>query len=158
MNDLSGHLAADEVVGVGVEFVEPAPTETSYAIVHYNRAAGDYGDHTTGNSNDFWGLHLWGMDLAPSEVTEWTAPKPFLGEDEYGRFAFIELARTDAPVNFIVHRGDTKDPADSPDRSFDPAATPEIWLRNGDPTIYPVAGRKHKATRRCTTPAPTARR
>ena len=42
----------------------------------------------------------------------------------------------DAPVNFIVHRGDTKDPADSPDRSFDPAATPEIWLRDGDLTIY----------------------
>ena len=48
VNDLSGHLAADEVVGVGVEFVEPAPTETSYAIVHYNRADGEYGDHTTG--------------------------------------------------------------------------------------------------------------
>ena len=137
VNDLSGHLAADEVVGVGVEFVEPAPTETSYAIVHYNRADGDYGDHTTGNSNDFWGLHLWGDGLAPSEVTEWTAPKPFLGEDEYGRFAFVELARTDAPVNFIVHRGDIKDPADSPDRSFDPAATPEVWLRDGDLTIYP---------------------
>ena len=63
-------------------------------------------------------------------------PQPFLGEDEYGRFAFIELANDTAPVNFIVHRGDTKDPADSPDRSFDPAATPEIWLREGDLTVY----------------------
>jgi hypothetical protein len=33
--------------------------------------------------NDFWGLHLWG-DI--QETIDWTAPKPFLGEDEYGRF------------------------------------------------------------------------
>ena len=72
----------------------------------------------------------------PSEATDWTAPKPFLGEDEYGRFAFVKLADDTPPVNFIVHRGDTKDPDNSPDRSFDPGATPEIWLRQGDVTIY----------------------
>jgi hypothetical protein len=136
VNDLSGHLAADEVVGVGVEVAEPTPPGARYAVVHYQRPAGDYGDHTTGSSADFWGLHLWGDAIAPGEATDWTAPKPFLGEDEYGRFAFIELADDTAPVNFIVHRGDTKDPADSPDRSFDPAATPEIWLREGDLTVY----------------------
>ena len=38
VNDLSGHLAADEVVNVGVEFAEPAPPGTSYAVVHYDRA------------------------------------------------------------------------------------------------------------------------
>jgi hypothetical protein len=69
-------------------------------------------------------------------VTEWTTPKPFLGEGEYGRFAFIEVLDESKPVNFIVHRGDAKDPAGSPDRSFDPAAHPEIWLREGDETIY----------------------
>ncbi len=136
VNDLSGHLAADEVVGVGVEIAEPTAPGTPYAVIHYQRPAGDYGDHTTGSSADFWGLHLWGDAIAPAETTDWTAPKPFLGEDGYGRFAFVELARDDAPVNFIVHRGDTKDPDNSPDRAFDPAATPEIWLRQGDPTIY----------------------
>jgi len=136
VNDLSGHLAADEVVNVGVEITEPTPPSTPYAVVHYNRPAGDYGDHTTGSSADFWGLHLWGDAIAPSEVTDWTTPKPFLGEDGYGRFAFIRLANDTSPVNFIVHRGDTKDPDNSPDRSFDPATTPEIWLRQGDPTIY----------------------
>ena len=136
VNDLSGHLAADEVVGVGVEFAEPTAPTTPYAVIHYQRPAGDYGDHTTGNAADFWGLHLWGDAIAPGEATDWTAPKPFLGEDEYGRFAFVELANDAAPVNFIVHRGDTKDPDNSPDRSFDPATTPEIWLRQGDPTIY----------------------
>ena len=136
VNDLNGHLAADEVVNVGVEVVEPTPPSTPYAVVHYNRPAGDYGDHTTGSSADFWGLHLWGDAIAPSEVTDWTTPKPFLGEDGYGRFAFIRLANDTSPVNFIVHRADTKDPDNSPDRSFDPATTPEIWLRQGDPTIY----------------------
>ncbi len=136
VNDLSGHLAADQVVGVGVEVAEPTPPTTPYAVIHYNRQAGDYGDHTTGNAADFWGLHLWGDAIAPAEATDWAAPKPFLGEDEYGRFAFVELANDTSPVNFIVHRGDTKDPDDSPDRSFDPAVTPEIWLREGDPNIY----------------------
>jgi glycosidase len=136
VNDLSGHLAADEVVDVGVEFPEPAGPTNPYAVVHYARPDGDYGDHTTGDFNDFWGLHLWGDAIAPGEVTDWTTPKPFLGEDEYGRFAFVELADDTVPVNFIVHRGDTKDPVDSPDRSFDPGATPEIWLRQGDTTVY----------------------
>ena len=63
-------------------------------------------------------------------------PKPFLGEDEYGRFAFVQLADDTQPVNFIVHRGDTKDPDNSPDRSFVPGTTPEIWLRQGDVTVY----------------------
>ena len=136
VNDLSGHLAADEVVNVGVEFPEAAAPDTPYAVIHYARPAGDYGDHTTGNANDFWGLHLWGDAIAPEEITDWTSPKPFLGEDEYGRFAFAKLANDALPVNFIVHRGDTKDPDNSPDRSFDPGQTPEIWLRQGDATIY----------------------
>jgi glycosidase len=136
VNDLSGHLASDEVVDVGFELAEPTPPANRYALIHYNRPAGDYGDHTTGNSADFWGLHLWGDAIAPGEVTDWTTPKPFLGEDEYGRFAFVELADDSLPVNFIVHRGDPKDPDNSPDRSFDPAATPEIWLRQGDVNVY----------------------
>ena len=136
VNDLSGHLAADQVVNIGVEFVETGGPETPYAVVHYNRPAGDYGDHTTGDFNDFWGLHLWGNAIDVSETTDWTSPKPFLGEDEYGRFAFIKLADDTQPVNFIVHRGDTKDPPDSPDRSFDPGTTPEIWLNQGDVTVY----------------------
>jgi hypothetical protein len=136
VNDLSGHVAADQVVNVGVELAEPSGPETPYALIHYQRPVGDYGDHTTGDFNDFWGLHLWGNAIDPAEATDWTSPKPFLGEDEYGRFAWVKLADDSQPVNFIVHRGDTKDPPDSPDRSFDPGTTPEIWLRQGDLTIY----------------------
>ncbi len=137
VNDLSGNLAAAEVVNVKVEFPEPTGPETPYAVVHYQRPAGDYGDHTAGDFNDFWGLHLWGDAIAPSEVTEWQSPKPFLGEDDYGRFAWVELADDTLPVNFIVHRGDTKDPDNSPDRSFVPGDTPDIWLKQDDGTVYP---------------------
>ncbi len=117
-----------------IETEEPPPPGAGpgYAIVHYLRTDGDYGDETTGDYNDFWGLHLWG-DI--DETIEWTAPKPFLGEDEYGRFAWVKLAPGASEVGFIVHRGDVKDGTDA-DRFFDPSQTPEIWLRQDDATIY----------------------
>ena len=126
VNDLFGHLAADQVVNVGIELAEPSGPETPYALIHYQRPAGDYGDHTTGNSNDFWDCTCGGNAIDPAEATDWTTPKPFLGEDEYGRFAWVRSADDSQPVNFIVHKGDEKDPVDSPDRSFDPGTTPEI--------------------------------
>jgi len=112
-----------------------APGPATYAIIHYYRADGDYGDHTTGDFNDFWGLHLWGDAIDPAEGTQWTNPKPFLGETEYGRFAWIELAPGGGTVNFIVHRGDAKDGTDA-DRSFDANTNPEIWLKSGDGIEY----------------------
>jgi len=118
-------------LGLGVGEAGAAP---DYAIVHYVRADGDYGDHTTGDSNDFWGLHLWGPGVAAAELTSWTDPKPFLGEDEYGRFAWIELVPGATEVWFIVHRGDVKD---TPlDRMFNPAVTREIWIGQDDPVVY----------------------
>ena len=112
---------------------EPGPA--IYAIIHYYRADGDYGDHTTGDFNDFWGLHLWGDAIDPSEGTEWTNPKPFLGQTEYGRFAWVKLAPGGGTVNFIVHRGETKDGTDA-DRSFDANTSPAIWLKSDDGTEY----------------------
>lgn len=111
-----------------------AVTNPEYAIIHYLRIDGDYGDHTTGDFNGFWGLHLWGTGIDAGEVTEWPDPKPFLGEDEYGRFAWIRLNPAATEVWFIVHRGDVKD--GQIDRMFNPAVTPEIWIRGGDPVVY----------------------
>ena len=128
--------------------VKPAPGSTPrgpvdptlsidfpYAVVHYYRGDGDYGDHTTGDFNDFWGLHLWGDAIDPTEITDWTAPKPFLGEDEFGRFAWVTRSNASAQINFIVHRGDTKDGTEN-DRSFDADLYPEIWVKADDPNIY----------------------
>ncbi|NIQ96103.1 MAG: alpha-1 6-glucosidase, partial [Desulfuromonadales bacterium] len=125
--DLSGNLNADKASAVVGQAEAPGGGPT-YAVIHYFREDGDYGDHTTGDFNDFWGLHLW-EDI--EEVIEWTAPKPFLGEDEYGRFAWVKLAPNATNVGFIVHRGDTKD-GTTADRFFNPSLTPEIWLKNDD--------------------------
>ncbi len=104
VDDLSGNLNADKVTDIVPVVETPEPPVgggNPYAVIHYLRDDGDYGDHTTGDFNDYWGLHLWG-DI--EETIEWTAPKPFLGEDEYGRFAWVELSPDAAEVGFIVHR------------------------------------------------------
>jgi pullulanase/glycogen debranching enzyme len=130
--DLGGNLNADMVSVTVGEPPPPPPGAGTYAVIHYFRDDGNYGDHTTGDFNDFWGLHLWdNID----DTIDWTAPKPFLGEDEYGRFAWVRLAPNATSVGFIVHRGDSKDGTDA-DRFFNPAATPQIWLRQDDPNTY----------------------
>ncbi len=131
-NDLNGHLMSATVSAVVGEAAPPPSSTPEYAIIHYYRADGDYGDHTTGDFNDYWGLHLWG-DI--EETIEWTAPKPFLGEDEYGRFAWVKLAPNAQNVGFIVHRGNTKDGTDA-DRFFNPGQGAEIWLVGGDAATY----------------------
>ena len=112
----------------------PPPTaQFDYSIIHYLRPAGDYGTPSA-DFNTFWGLHLWGDAIDPSEATDWTQPKPFEGQDEFGRFAWMRRGNTGSQVNFIIHRGDTKDT--DPDRSFDADAHPEVWIHQGDTTIY----------------------
>ena len=133
-DNMSGNISSDKVAAVVGSEEPPTFGGFDYAVVHYNRPAGDYGDHTTGDFNDFWGLHLWGDAIDPAEVTEWTSPKPFLGEDEFGRFAWIRRGGDGSQVNFIVHQGDAKDT--DPDRFFDADANPEIWINEGDATIY----------------------
>ncbi|MBE2231901.1 MAG: pullulanase-type alpha-1,6-glucosidase, partial [Anaerolinea sp.] len=133
-NDLNEHLNG---ASLSVTVAEPpAPAGPKYALIHYFREDGDYGDPTSSNYNDFWGLHLWGDGVASGSQTQWTQPMPFLGEDDYGVWAWVELADRSAPVNFIVHRGDAKDPPGSPDRSFMASESPQIWLRQGDGGIY----------------------
>jgi pullulanase-type alpha-1,6-glucosidase len=130
--DGDGNLSSAKVSVVVGEPPPPPSGSAPYAIVHYLRPDGDYGDHTTGDFNDFWGLHAWG-DI--DETIEWTAPKPFLGQDEYGRFTWLKLLPNAQNVGFIVHKGDTKD-GTTADRFFNPSQTPEIWLKADDATIY----------------------
>ncbi|HNS03698.1 MAG TPA: pullulanase-type alpha-1,6-glucosidase, partial [Anaerolineae bacterium] len=131
-NDLNEHLNG---ASLSVTVAEPpAPAGPRYALIHYNRPDGNYGDPTSSNYNDFWGLHLWGDAVA--DPTDWTSPWPFFGEDDYGVWAWVELADPTLPVNFIVHRGDVKDPPNSPDRSFNPSQSSQIWLKQDDVEIY----------------------
>ena len=100
-----------------------------YATIHYHRPDGLY---------DGWGLHLWGDAIDPSEGTEWATPKPPTGSDDYGPFWNVQLADPSQPLNFIIHKGDEKDPG--PDQSFTPAEEPAVWIQSADATIHPTRG------------------
>ncbi len=131
----SGAISSDKIATAVGEETTPTFGGFDYAIVHYQRPAGDYGDHVDATSfEDYWGLHLWGDAIDPAEATEWTSPGAFEGEDEFGRFAWIRRGGSDSQVNFIIHRGDAKDTPN--DRFFDADAHPEIWINQDDETIY----------------------
>jgi alpha-amylase len=105
------------------------------AVIHYNRPDGNYAA---------WGLHLWGDGLASGEATPgWTTPTAFEDSDGYGALHRIGVADDTQRVGFIVHgMPPLTDPniKDTPnDRFFIPLATPEIWLRQGDPRIFSCA-------------------
>ncbi|MFI9559632.1 pullulanase-type alpha-1,6-glucosidase [Nonomuraea endophytica] len=91
-----------------------------YATVRYRRTDGAY----TG-----WGLHLWGEAVA--EPTDWASPKPPDGTDSFGAFWKVPLKAPDRPVDFIVHRGDEKDPG--PDQSF---TGPEAYVNSGQAQVH----------------------
>ena len=100
----------------------PPAAGPAYAIIHYYRADGDYGDHTTGDYNDLLGpAPLGRRPWPPARSPSGPQPQPFLGEDDYGRFAWVKLSDAAQPLNFIVHRGDIKDGTDA-DRSYYPGA------------------------------------
>ena len=124
VRDAFGNLDSDTGTAV-VGAVEPPPSgggTPDYAVVHYLRPAADY---------DGWGFHFWG-DI--DQTVEWTSPVPLAGEDAYGPFAWVKLLPNADEVGFIPHKGDEKDPG--PDRFFNPSQNPEIWLKQGDLTVY----------------------
>ncbi|MFB9359950.1 pullulanase-type alpha-1,6-glucosidase [Actinoplanes nipponensis] len=120
VRDGRGRLA---VSGTSIKVGTPPVTAgPDYAIVHYNRPAGDY---------DGWGLYAFG-DV--ESTTTWPAGQPFDGVDAYGRFAWVKLKPGARNVGFIVvDSNGVKDVG--ADRFLDPTKTPEIWLKQGDPAI-----------------------
>jgi glycosidase len=115
-----------------VRNVTVAPPPRTTALVHYQRAGGDYAD---------WGLHLWGDAIADGVATDWKFPRMPTRTEPNGTVTFeIPLKDDTKPVNFIVHQpeGDnvplTRDPGGN--RSFLPIDHPEIWLKGGDATVY----------------------
>ncbi|MGS2615462.1 pullulanase-type alpha-1,6-glucosidase [Micromonospora sp. LZ34] len=98
-----------------------------WVVVHYQRPAGDYAD---------WGLYAWG-DIDPAYATEWPKGQPFAGADSYGRFAWVKLKPGAKSVGFlVVDKDGNKDVGQ--DRTVDVTQTGEIWVKQGDPTIYPT--------------------
>ncbi|MBP1466597.1 pullulanase-type alpha-1,6-glucosidase [Candidatus Chloroploca sp. M-50] len=105
------------------------------ATLRYHRPAGDYGDFTSTNFNDFWGLHLWAGTLTPNPA--WETPfKPNLPQDSFGIGFQVEL-EPDAPRwAYILHRGNEKD--QETDQFLDLNGTGhEIWVLQNMPGSYP---------------------
>jgi pullulanase-type alpha-1,6-glucosidase len=99
-----------------------------YALIHYRRPDGDYGDPTSPDFTNFWGLHVW-EGSAETGVT-WQTPLREVGRDAYGQVFKIRLVDDAPALAFIVHRGDNKDPA--PDQLLDlNAVGHEVWLLSG---------------------------
>ncbi|TDB69784.1 pullulanase-type alpha-1,6-glucosidase [Micromonospora sp. KC723] len=138
-HDLTGgtaveHKAVDDFSGGTASTRSTATVGTpaqdaagDWVVVHYQRPTGGYDD---------WRLHTWG-DVDPAYAIEWPAGQPFAGEDSYGRFAWLKLKPGAKSVGFLVVDADgNKDVA--ADRAIDATRTGEVWIREGDPTLYPT--------------------
>lgn len=101
------------------------PLAVGEVRLHYRRPDGDYED---------WGLHVWGTGYAGPAVN-WNDPVEISGFDEYGAYWDIPYNEGVGDLNFIIHKGDLKDP--DPDRDYpDPDNNKEIWSVSGDVKAY----------------------
>ncbi|MBX3619179.1 MAG: pullulanase [Rhizobacter sp.] len=102
------------------------PPAGSVAI-NYNRCDGNY---------EGWGAHLWKDGGIPLPGIAWQTPMAPSGKSDFGVYWTIKLDEfTGGHVNYIIHKGDTKDQGGR-DMAFDGKASPEIWVNNGDRKIY----------------------
>ena len=115
------------LITIIIPFLSPPPTlaqsDCETIIIHYRRRHADYDD---------WGLHVWGE--TPLEVT-WGTPLRPAGEDEFGIYWEVELNPEASSLNYIIHRGDEKDPG--PDQIMKFAKTGcEMWQVQGKPDQF----------------------
>ncbi|MFI6434056.1 pullulanase-type alpha-1,6-glucosidase [Streptomyces sp. NPDC050759] len=125
--DSTGRTAsatAESVTGTPPAAETPTASSRDYAVVHYQRADGDYDD---------WGLYAWG-DLADGESTTWPASHPFAGRDVYGAFAYVKLKPGASNVGFLVIDKDGNKDV-SADRTIDVTRTGEVWIEQGKDAV-----------------------
>lgn len=112
------------------------PPEGKIAI-NYNRCDNNY---------DGWGMHFWKDPGIPLSGIEWQKPMVPTGKTDFGVFWHADLKDfgSKGKVNYIIHKGDTKDQGGR-DMSFDGNASKEIWVNNGDRKIYTSLADAQKA-------------
>ena len=134
VNDLCGNTPLAAAAAGTV--VDDSEIETQYVIFNYYRPDGDYGDFSSGDFNDFWGMHVWGNAIHPDDLNPaWDDPVRFSGVDACGAYVALRVVDPTQPVNYIIHRGNDKDvPAD---QSLNVLTTGyEVWIYSGDETQY----------------------
>ncbi|HVL52997.1 MAG TPA: alpha-amylase family glycosyl hydrolase, partial [Vitreimonas sp.] len=99
-----------------------------FAVIHYHRPDGDYGDPTSSNFNDFWGMHVWAGAASPNP--SWEQPVKPVGLDRFGPVFKVDLVNDASELAYILHRGNTKDP--DPDQFLDLVNIGhEVWYLSG---------------------------
>ena len=86
---------------------KPTAQAREYAVVHYQRPAGDY---------DGWQLKSDGQGAG------------FTGRDAYGAFAWLKVPEGASSLTYTVAKGEA---TDGPARTVDLAATGEVWIAQG---------------------------
>ena len=134
LHDPDGTTATSAVRTLRAAGNVPAPVAT----LHYFRPAGDYNVGTP----QYWGLHMWGDAVDPAVLAQITWDHPWPATRVVGGWAEYDIPLVDdtKPVNFIMHQpaGDnvpsTREPGG--DRSFLPLDGTDVYLVQGDTTIY----------------------
>ncbi|WP_081913823.1 pullulanase-type alpha-1,6-glucosidase [Glycomyces sp. NRRL B-16210] len=106
-----------------------ARTETAVATPDQAGASPTWANVHFDGDAERWGLYAWG-DVDDASLTEWPESIPFAGEDAYGSFASVKLTEGASSVGYLVIDAEGAKDHES-DRTFDPGATPEIWLSAG---------------------------
>ena len=113
--------------------VRAALPDTVHLTVHYQRTNADYKD---------WNVYLW-KDLPGSsndkEVS--AAGVAFTGQDDFGVIAKMDVTSlaTFDQLGIIIRKGSWVEKEGSIDRfitTFDSNGNAEVWIRQGDKTIY----------------------
>lgn len=116
-------------------------TSCEEVTIHYRRRNAEYTD---------WGLHVWGPT---TETVTWESPLQPAGQDDYGIYWTVKMQADATLLNYIVHKGDEKDPG--PDQSMTFSTTGcEIWLTQGKPDQFPDAASALATMEVTLTPAP----
>ncbi len=116
---------SDAIEALTVDIQPSGQPGEDQVIFHYRRTDADY---------DGWGLHIWGP-INESGIT-WTSPLQPAGQDEYGIYWIINMQPSAKFLEYIVHKGDQKDPG--PDQKLDIQQDGrEIWLAEGSSEHFP---------------------
>ena len=121
---LSGSLLLNPVSAQAVttQATDPGPVPAGTVRINYYRPDGKYTD---------WGLHLWDGAKTP---TEWIRPFAQTGQSSYGAYWDVPTATGWTKLNFIMHRGDDKDPG--PDMSVTDNKVNQVWVVSGQNKVY----------------------